>query len=163
MATTLNPKNPVLLKSATRPVMETVRRLVDGSATWKAGQLLYQKSDGLIYTAASNATTIQFLAYQDLSAIGDDTTYKRMGVLHEDDVLEMFELDGTVAESNVGLHYALDVTSNICTLDLGDTGNDAFVVVAPTWREETFVNASDDIKARTLVKVLPSVLEAEAA
>ena len=163
MANTLNPKNPVLLRSATRPVMETVRRLVETSQTWKAGQLLYQKNDGLVYTAASNATTIQFLAYADQTAIGNSTTYKRMGVLHEDDILEMFELDGTIAESNVGLKYALSVVSNICTLDIGDTDNDAFVVVAPTWREETFVNDSTDIKARTLVKVLPAVLEAEAA
>ena len=160
----LNPKNPVLLRNATRPVAEIVKRLADGAATWKAGQLLYQKNDGLIYTCASDATTIQFLAVQDLdSAIGADTTYKRMMVINQDDILEMNELDGAVTEANVGTFFGLDVSSNLCTVDVAEVTSEAFVMMAPTWREEEFVNKSADTLARLLVKVKPAVLEAEAA
>ena len=161
---TLTPKNPVFIYSDLRDRMPIEERLVDGSATYKAGQFLYGAADGLIYAAASDATTIHYLAVADLdSAIGADTTYKRMARISASDVFEMFELDGTIAEADTGERRALDVTSNLCTLDNDDTGNDAFIVVAPVWRAEKFVNTSADVKARVLASVLDSVANAEPA
>jgi len=142
--------------------MQIEKRLVDGAATYKAGQFLRGANDGLIYVCASNAVDLHYLAIADLgTAIGADTTYKRMARLHKDDILEMFELNGAIAESDVKERRALDVTSNVCTVDNDDTDNDAFIVVAPVWREEAYVNTSTDLKARVLVKILDAVVNAE--
>ena len=164
MATTLVPKNPVWRRSSTRSGMPMEKRLVLTTATWKAGQFLVGAATGLVTVAADAATSYHYLAIQDLdSAIGNNTSYRRMARLHEDDIFEMFELDGTIAESSVGEYRAVDVTSNLCTLDDTKTDADSLIVVAPVWREEAYVNSSTDIKARLLASVMESVLYAEPA
>jgi len=148
--------------------MAKARRLIDGDATFNAGQFLYQKNDGLVYTCESDADTgtggIQFLAMETVgTALSVDTTRKEMAVITAGDVFEMNELDGTVAETTVGGLYGLDVTSNICTVDLGDDSNTAFRVVDPSWVQSPFIDDSADVKARLLVEIIEAVINAAIA
>jgi hypothetical protein len=165
MATTRAKDNPRWVKSTSRPVMEVSERLIDGAATWKAGQFLTQKSDGLIYTCASDEDSIQYIALQDLdSAIGNDTTYMRLGVVHADDVFEMNVIGGSTnaAEAEVGTNYAMDVTSNVCTVDLADSGTAAkncLKVVEPSFRNSTVQDKSTDVYGRVLVRVLQAAID----
>jgi len=147
--------------------MPEEKRLVDGAATYKSGQFIYGKNDGLVYTAASNGVALHYLAVEDLdTAIGSDTTYKPFMRTHQDDVYLMNVYHGTassavIAEANVGLRYALYVANNLCEMDISDTDNDAFQVVAPYWRESEFDDVSTDVYARVLVRILESVVNAE--
>jgi len=144
--------------------MPIEKRLVTSTTTWKAGQFLTSVAAGTVTVTTDAATSYHYLAIQDLDlAIGNATTYYRMARLHEDDIFEMFETDGTIAESSVGEYRAVDVTSNLCTLDDSKTDADSLIVVAPVWREEAYVNTSTDIKARVLASVLESVVNAEPA
>ena len=149
--------------------MATQRRLIDGSATFEAGQFLRGATDGLLYTEASNSTSFQYLAMESVStAIGADTTRKRVAVLRDSDVFEINVYHGTVAsavvtEAQIGLMYALYVASNICSLDISDTDNDAFVVVEPSWVQSPYIDASTDTYARTYASVLESVIDAARA
>jgi hypothetical protein len=70
------------------------------------------------------------------------------------------ELDGAVTVANIGARYALDVTSNVCTLDVGDTGHDAFIVKDVLSEIEPINNKADDVCGRALVSVLASVIDA---
>jgi len=165
MANTLTVSNPRRLLNGSQAVMDVESRLVDGSATFVAGQWCFAKNDGLVYTCASDADAgtggIHYVANETVSAaIGADTTRKRFSRITQDDVFEMFELDGTVAESDTLGSYGIDVTSNVVTYDLGDTTNPAVVLQKPTWTVEEFKNDSTDIKAKAFAKVLPAVLEA---
>ncbi len=154
-------KNPIWLRSTVRSTLNIEQRLVDGAATWKAGQFLYGKNDGLIYVCASGATAIHYFALQDLDSVIAETVYTRMGRIRNDDVFEMNELDGAVAEASVGALAALDVTNNLCSVDITDADHDAFIIVSPTWREETYMNDSGDTLARCCATVLDAVCNAE--
>jgi len=162
---TLTKTNPARVVNGSQDVMGVQRRLVETSETFRAGQWCFQKNDGLIYECASDADSatggIQYVALDDVpTAIGNSTTRKDFAVITEDDVFEMFELDGTVTEGNIGIQCGIDVTSNIVTYDLGDTSNTAVILVTPSWRVEEFKNTSADVNAKAHCKVLSSVIEA---
>jgi len=75
----------------------------------------------------------------------------------------MNELDGTVAAADVGTHIAIDVTANVVTADLGDTGNDALEIMDIMVNLNPAKYVLADVKAKILVKVLPEALEAAQA
>lgn len=145
-----------------RACMSKERRIIDGAATYLAGGLLYDKSDGFVYECASDEDAIKYMALADLSsATGDETIYTTIARLGTDDVLEMNELDNAVTEAMVGIFYALSVANHICTLDTGDAGTaakNALYLVKPVWRDEQFLNDSTDTLARVLVKITPAAL-----
>ena len=153
--------------SGGKDALATRRVLIDGDATFRGGQFLSHDSDGLVYTEASDSVDIQYLALEDVAtAIGNDTTRKKVAVLDASDILEMnafhaTEASAVFAETDVGIRYGLEVVSNICSVDVSDTTNDCFIVVAPSWVESPFINTSGDTFARGLVKILDSVINAE--
>lgn len=157
MAATLTAVNPAVYQG---PVMSTVSLLVTNTTgVWKAGQFL-TVSNGALVPCASDAVDIKYYALKDQANPGNTTTYAEVGVIDPDHVFVMNELDGAVTVANVGARYALDVTSNVCTLDVGDADHDAFLVVGVASSDEPINNKSDDVKGRAYVKVLSSVLEA---
>jgi len=147
--------------------MATRRVLIDGDATFQAGQFLSHDNDGLVYTEASDSVDIQYLAMENVAtAIGNDTTRKRVAVLTANDILEINAYHATpasavFAETDVGIRYALYVASNICYCDVSDTDHDCFIVVAPSWVESPYIDAAADTYARGLVKILDTVINAE--
>lgn len=164
---TLTVANPSLLRSETRPVMSFHDVLTDGDATWKAGEFLRQGADGLLYEGTTGAASgvgadeVHYFATDDLDvALSADTDRHTVGLIHQDDQFEINELDGTVSEATVGQWYDMDVTSNVCTLNLGSSSHAIFEVIAPTWREETYLNDSADVKALAVVKILERTLNA---
>lgn len=157
MAITLNKVNPAVFSG---PPMATVSLLVTNTTgVWKAGQFLTVSSGALI-PCASDAVDIKYLALTDQADPGNATTLAEVGVIDPDHVFLMSELDGAVTVANIGARYALDVTSNVCTLDVGDAGHDAFVVKDVMSAIEPIKNKSDDVCGRALVSVLASVIEA---
>jgi hypothetical protein len=141
--------------------------LIDGSATYKAGQFLRQATDGLLYESITGANSgvgddeVHYLATADLdSAIGNDTTTKPVFRIHKDDVWLMNELDGTVARAAVGQWYDMDVTSNLCTVNVDSASHAIFEVVNPKWVIEDLLNDSADTLAEVYVQVLARTLDA---
>jgi len=145
--------------------METRNDLhVLNGESWKAGQPLYMDTNGLLKTCASDADSgtggIKFYAINDQTDPGNNTTTANVGIITDSTVFEGFELDGTRTEANVGIPYAIDVTSNVMTVDIGDTGNDAVMITELGPSYAPLVNKSDDVKMRVRFKFLPEVLEA---
>ena len=154
--------------------MATRRVLIDGDATFYAGQFLRHASDGLVYTESSNSIDFQYLAMESvITAIGSDTTRKRVAILTANDILEINAYHATVgsavfAETDVGIRYALHKSGSaglvgICSCDVSDTNYDCFIVVAPSWVESPYIDASADTYARGRVKVLDTVINAESS
>jgi hypothetical protein len=145
--------------------METTRDLmVLNGQSWKAGQFLYMDTNGLLATCASDADAetggIKYYAINDQDDPGNNTTTANVGIITADTVFEGNELDGTPTIANVGIPYGIDVTSNVVTVDIGDTGNDAVMITELGYQYEPLKNKSDDIKMRVRFKVLPEALEA---
>lgn len=169
MSTTRTMANPIWLESAARTVMAIERRLVKSTATWKPGEFLRAKADGLVYEGATNDgesdTPFQYMAVQALdSAIGADTTYLEMARINELDVFELNCYSGSAAtavitEAEVGECYGMYVASNVCSLNIDDAGSSgskattAFTVVKPTFRDSPFQDVSTDQYARVCVNV----------
>lgn len=162
MATTNTVKNPVVAKGSH---METRSDLhVLNGQTWNAGQFLYMDTNGYLVVCASDSDSgtggIKYYAVNTQTDPGNNTTTANVGIITADTIFEGFELDGTVAEANVGIPYAIDVSSNVVTVDIGDTGNDAVMITELGFNYAPLANKSDDIKARVRFKVLPEALEA---
>jgi hypothetical protein len=161
---TLTPTNPELYQG---PVMATREIYVADNQTWKAGQFLYTNTSGLLVACASDADAgtggIKYLALKDQADPNNNTTLATVGVIVRDHVFIINELDGSVDTANIGIAYGIDVTSNVVTLDEGDTGNPALEVVGLMSSENPVQDSATDTKNRALVKVLTTVLEAAAA
>jgi len=147
--------------------METTKLKILSGQSWKAGQFLFHDTSGLLKTCASDADSgtggVKYVALTDQADPGNSTTYAEVGVIHQDHVFEMNELNGTVSEANLGVFYAIDVTSNIVTIDVDDTGNDALVVTELGYDYNPLQNTSSDTLARVRVKVIPAAIEAAPA
>jgi hypothetical protein len=147
--------------------MATRRIYVADNQTWKAGQFLYTNTSGLLVACASDADAgtggIKYLALEDQADPNNNTTLATVGVITRDHVFIMNELDGSADSANIGIAYGLDVTSNVCTLDEGDTGNPALEVVGIMADINPVQDVATDTKNRALVKILTTVLEAAAA
>lgn len=156
MAATLTAVNPALYQG---PVMGTVSLLITNGQSWKAGQFL-TVSSGALVACASDAVDIKYFALKDQADPGNATTYAEVGVIEADHIFAMNELNGAVTAANIGGRYALDVTSNVCTVDVDDTSHDAFIVKGVASADEPINNKTDDVKGRLYVSVLSSVLEA---
>ena len=160
--------NPALMQSEVGRHMSKARVLSDGSATWKEGEFLRTDDGGLLYEATTGAAlgvgvdALNYFALTDLdtATTGVDTNYRTVGVCHVDDIYEINELDGTVAATTIGNWYDLNVTSNICTVDISTSTNAVFQVVEPKWRRETLLNKSTDTLALMYVQILERSLHA---
>ncbi len=171
MATTLTKLNPSWVRSTSNRALETEANLVDGSATWKAGEFLRRASDGLLYECQTSAAAgiaadaITHYALQDLdTAIAADTTRLEVGIVHADDIWELQEKTGAITEAIKGMRYGMYVNTNWCALDIGSgTTNVVFQVVQVTWRERPYQDASSDIYARLTATVLYNTIHAQPA
>lgn len=159
---TLTPKNPVVAKGSHMETTNTI--MVLNGQSWKAGQFLYMDTNGLLKTCASDADSatggIKYYAINDQDDPGNNTTTANVGIITADTVFEGFELDGTPAIANIDIPYGIDVTSNVVTVDIGDTGNDAVKITELGYQYDPLMNKSDDVKMRVRFKVLPEALEA---
>jgi len=156
MAITLTKVNPSVIHGGP---MATVSLLITNGQSWKAGQFL-TVSSGALVACASDAVDIKYFALADQADPGNATTECEVGVITADHQFVINELDGAVTVANIGARYALDVTSNVCTLDVGDTGHDCFIVKDVMSAIEPINNKSDDVCGRAIVSVLQSVIEA---
>ena len=158
---TLVAANP---KVVAGPDMETVSMLVKNGESWSAGEFLNVDANGLLNECASDddagAGGIKYYALADMSDPGNSTTYEEVGVIHSDHVFEGNELNGAVTGANIGNHYAIDVTTNVVTVDVDDTGNDAVIItdIGPNWNPAEYVLA--DTLAKVRFKILTVCLEA---
>jgi len=161
--------NPRWSQNASGRIMSHSNDLVETGETFKSGEFCRKASDGLMYEAVTGVTSVAasattHYALEDLDAtIGNSTTRKQFGVVAASDEYEMNELDGTVAEVTEGNHYEIDVTSNVCTLDLGNTNFPTFQLVTPLWRIREFQDTSSDTLARVIAKPLTINIEAAPA
>lgn len=160
--------NPAFSYSTTGRLMAATSVLSDGSATWKAGEFLRTGADGLLYEASTSAASgvaadaINYYALTDLdtATTGVDTNYRKVGIVHEDDVYEINDKTTTVAGAKIGQWYGLDVTTNVCTVDTTNTTHTVFQMVNPLWRIREMQDSSADTLARCLVSVLARSINA---
>jgi len=161
---TLTAVNPTVSKG---DHMETVKKLILNGQSWSAGQLLFADANGLLKACASNADAgtggIKYYALTAQTDPGDSTTYAEVAVITPSTIFEGHELDGVVADANVGESYAIDVTANVCTVDVGDTTNVAVVITEIASDYERIKNAAADVKGRCRFRVLPVALNAVGA
>lgn len=162
---TLIVTNPELYQSDLP--METIKKLILSGQSWKQGQWLFTDTNDLLKTCASDADSgtggIKYVALTDQTDPGNSTTETTVGIITDDMIFLMNELDGTVAAADVGTHIAIDVTANVVTADLGDTSNDALEIMDIMVNLNPAKYVLADVKAKILVKVLPEALEAAQA
>jgi hypothetical protein len=163
---TLTATNPVVVQSDAP--MATTKLYIKNGESWKAGQFLNVDASGLINVCATDddASTgggIKYYALTDQDDPGDSTTLAEVGIITADMVFEMNELDGTVSLANKDQFYALSVASNVCTVDVGDTGNDALQIVELGYLKNPALYDSTDTLAKVWCKVIPAVLNADPA
>lgn len=145
---------------------------VADNQTWNTGEFLRANSSGLLVACATGADAggggIQYYAVEaqtdpnnnttlaDVVKIGADTVFE--GNLHHDT-----PASALAKASVVGQQYALDVTSNVHTVDLEDTSNVAFLVteIGSDYNEPE--NSAADYYGRVRFKVLTTVLQAAPA
>lgn len=149
------------------PVMATEKILILNGQSWKAGQFLFVDTSGLLKTCASDADSgtggIKYFALADQTNPGNSTTYADVGVIHPDHVFEINELDGAIDSLNIGGIYGIDVTSNVVTVDEGDTSNPALKVIAVASDYNPLQNVAADVSGRCRVQVIASVIDAARA
>jgi len=162
----LNAENP---KVYAGPVMEMDdNHYIKNAQSWSAGQFLYVDTSGHLVACASNADAgtggIKYYALEDASdPEAEDTTLASVGIITRDHEFIGNELDGTLTSTAKGQFYGLDVTSNVCTLDAGDTDNDALEVTRIGTEIAPAKYAAADTLQKVCFKILTVALEAAPA
>tara|TARA_R110002167_G_scaffold153010_4_gene347134 strand:+ start:572 stop:1069 length:498 start_codon:yes stop_codon:yes gene_type:complete len=159
---TLISVNPELIQSDNS--METTKKRILNGQTWNKGQWLFTNTSDLLKACASDADAgtggIKFVALTDQTDPGDSTTLAEVGVITSDMIWGMNELNGTVALTDVGAQFNINVTSNVVTVDVDDVTDIAVEItdLGATLNPIKYVVA--DVKAKVYAKVIPAVLEA---
>lgn len=161
---TLTATNPRAFKGH----METAKVLIENGESWNPGEFLRADTSGLLNACASDTDSgtggAQYQSLTTQADPGNSTTYAKVAVLTSDIVFIGNELDGTISGANIGQLYGLDVTSNVHTIDVGDTSNPfATLTDVVSINIETLRNTTSDVKARLLFTVLPAVINATRA
>jgi len=129
-------------------------------ASYKRGEILKLSSGQVTQVASDESTDIWALALQDSNGtqgalvdvlIIDEATILRGNVYHAS------AGSATSDEDNVGTMYALYVGSNKVHVDIGDTGNDAVVILSLDEGEK------GDTYGRVNFKFISAVLESNDA
>ncbi len=158
--------NPRIIQSPGVPTVVENLRVLNGQS-WKKNQLLFTDSAGLLKACATDADDgtggVKYLAMDDQTDPGNSTTTAKVVALTDDMVLEMYVTTGTVGVANLRLRYGLDVTSNKCTVDLGDTSNLAFEVTDLGYERNPNEFTSADDPGVVWVKVVSAALTAAGA
>ena len=144
--------------------METTKILILNGQSWKKGQFLFVDTAGALKECASNADAatggVKYLALNDQADPGDTTSTAEVAVITRDLLFEGNELDAAVTRAMIGQQAALDVTSNLVSVDISDTGNDAVEIVDLGWVYEPNMNKSTDVKGRLSFRVMTTNIEA---
>ena len=157
--TQVNPRMEIGLDGST-PIMAKKYLLCADNESWKAGQFLHMSS-GKLSASASDAVNFKYVALEDQSDTSTGgTTYAKVGRITADMVFEMNILTGSATVANIGVPYALDVTSNVCTVDTGDTGHDCFMITELGEDYNSNKYSSSDTNSKVRVRVLHAVLDA---
>ena len=163
--TAVNPKWRYNTDDAARQVALSLN--VDTAATYLANGFLRLTSDGDIKEATSGAALgvgVDAITHQAItdraSAPGVTTVYDRFYIITPEDVFEMNEYDTTIAKTDIGVRCGINVTSNICTVDISDTTNPQVVLVNPLWAGRDVQDDSTDTLARCYVRVLDTCIDA---
>lgn len=154
---TLTPVNPIIKKTGSQP--NKIYLPAAASKTWKAGEFATVAS-GLISPVATNAVDIKYYLLEDQDTSTSSGDLVACVLLDNDMVFEGFELDGTLSTANLGTQYGIDVTSNVVTVDVGDTSNKAVQILELASVYEPERNDSADVKAKCRFKFIQAAIEA---
>lgn len=159
----LTANNPRLWKGT----METAKVLIKNGESWKAGQFLHVDTSGLLaacgdnHKAGAGGGGSLYYALTDQADPGNSTTLAKVGVVTNDQVWLVNELDTTATSASIGQEVAFEVDSNICTFDISDGATNPFgrIVGVLSSEIEPIMNDAADTKARFLIQVYASVYE----
>jgi len=158
---TLTASNPECVGG---PIMATQKKTVENGQSWSAGQFLNISANLQLNECQSDDDAgtggIKYLALTSQTDPVNTTTVVEVGIIQADHIFEGNELDGSVTELNKGGQYAIDVTSSVVTVDVGDTTNPAVVIteIAEDFNPGDYNNS--DTKAKLRFKVLPTNINA---
>jgi len=147
--------------------MATTKKFILNGQSWNKGQWLFTDGSDLLKACASDADSgtggIKYVALSDQADPGNSTTEAEVGIITSDMEWKMNELDGAVAATDEGASFGIDVSSNVVTVDIGDTTNLAVQIVERMSDISPAKYNSADVKAKVVCKVLPAALEAAQA
>ena len=167
---TLTADNPRWIRSTVSAFLPQVAGAlnVNASATWKESEFLRLTSSGELKQCTSGAASgvaadaiTHYALFTETAALVSTTT--KVAPVSENDIWEMNEKSTTVTRAKIGLHYDLDVSSNVDTVNSGSSSHAVFEVVAPTWTERPYQDDDADTLARVLVRVLATAVHAAPA
>jgi hypothetical protein len=118
--------------------------------TWKAGQFLIYAASA--YSTAASGDIPTHIAVDDQTAPTAGTIVNAYR-LKKGVRLEMYALTGAVGVANLNAAYDLDVTSNICTVDLGNDTDACFKVVRLSADYEPSKNATADDPGKCIIEI----------
>lgn len=158
----LTPTNPILVSQDTGTMSRVKIKILNGQS-WKAGQLLRVDANGYLKAVATDGTQITHYALSDQANPGNTTTEAEVGVLDGDMEFEGNALSQRLAITQIGARYALNVASNIVTIDPTDPTNVSVILtnVGPNWSPAQY-DYTDTLQ-RCRFKILSTVLQATRA
>jgi len=155
---TLTGINPRIVKDNGTPVEFVEHNILNGES-WSAGQFLNLNNDGLLIESVDGSVLLQFLAVTGQADPGNSTTAAKVAVLRSDLVLEMHDLDGTIPASAKGTNFKMDLSSNLCSIDVDTVSTPSLKIVQIGFEYDSLANNSADTLARCRVQVLSSVID----
>ena len=145
------------------PKPELVQMRAADSTTWKAGQPMTVAS-GLVTPAATNAVAVRYIAAadQDTSTSTTDVAVYRIpgastkfvGYVSND------SSDTTAQRAHIAVDYAIDVISNVATVNVGEETLVAVSVDDVLWAREPRISASSDSPGQVVFHYKQSIIDA---
>lgn len=161
--TVLIAENPRVVSMPSGAMEKTELYVLNGQS-WKAGELLNLDANGLLNECATDddagAGGIKYLALEDQTDPGNSTTKAPVGIITTDMVFEGNELNGQLAITDVGKQVAINVASNVVTVDVDDTTNPAVTIVDVGHEFDPSQYDATDTLAKVRFKVMTTVVEA---
>lgn len=158
--------NPKLVQFATTPQIVEVYAAAGttGTSVWKAGEFLRINSSGSL-VAITDAASSGGITHQAITnrSNGDAAGYVKVMKIEQGMVFEMNCKDDTVSEANLNQCYDIDVTSNVCTVDISASTTDTLKVVDLGYLRHPELYTSADTQAIVYVEIPTAIREATAA
>ena len=163
----LTAKNPEFHSGDSTPAVIADQYCAADDAAWNAGQLVRITTAGTVKQCVSDDDAgtggINAIAVTTIADQGSDTTKVPLFMLGQDCVYRMHLTSGAASQAMVGDQYGIAVSSNVATVDTGDTSNVAVEVVGLMYNIDPYNYPIADTLAVVLVKFLPAVLNAAKA
>jgi len=149
------------------PIPQQRKMLATDAKTWKAGEFGLIAAAGTVEPVVTGSTAATVVFAEDQDSATSTSTVKVYLLDSSETRWRVYVSNGAndavAATTQIGQHFGIRVTSNITTLDVGETGSLFFRVRELYPNIEAGTHAIADNPGQVIASVLTTVLEADAS